>query len=61
VFHTFYKGDKSRHREGTSTGLGLAISAKILDRHKAKYGCKNEERKGADEIARSGVLFYFIL
>ena len=45
-----YKTDKSRAGRDKSSGVGLAVSAKILDLHKARYGCVN---------VNDGVEFYF--
>jgi signal transduction histidine kinase len=31
VFERFYRGDKSRHRDGTRSGLGLAIAKSLIE------------------------------
>ncbi len=50
IWSVLYKTDKSRTDRDKSSGVGLAVSAKILDMHKADYGCTNVE---------NGVKFYF--
>ena len=50
IWSVLYKTDKSRTDRDKSSGVGLAVSAKILDLHKADYGCTNVE---------NGVKFYF--
>ena len=50
IWSVLYKTDKSRAERDKSSGVGLAVSAKILDLHKADYGCTNVE---------NGVKFYF--
>ena len=50
IWSVLYKTDKSRTERDKSSGVGLAVSAKILDLHKADYGCTNVE---------NGVKFYF--
>lgn len=50
IWSVLYKTDKSRTERYKSSGVGLAVSAKILDLHKADYGCTNVE---------NGVKFYF--
>ena len=50
IWSVLYKTDKSRTERDKSSGVGLAVSAKILDLHKAQYGCLN---------VNDGVEFYF--
>ena len=50
IWSVLYKTDKSRTERDKSSGVGLAVSAKILDLHKANYGCVN---------VNDGVEFYF--
>jgi signal transduction histidine kinase len=50
IWSVLYKTDKSRTQRDKSSGVGLAVSAKILDLHKANYGCEN---------VKDGVKFYF--
>ena len=50
IWSVLYKTDKSRTDRDKSSGVGLAVSAKILDLHKANYGCEN---------VKDGVKFYF--
>ena len=50
IWSVLYKTDKSRTERDKSSGVGLAVSAKILDLHKANYGCAN---------VKDGVEFYF--
>jgi signal transduction histidine kinase len=50
IWSVLYKTDKSRTERDKSSGVGLAVSAKILDLHKANYGCEN---------VKDGVKFYF--
>ena len=50
IWSVLYKTDKSRTERDKSSGVGLAVSAKILDLHKANYGCLN---------VNDGVEFYF--
>ena len=50
IWSVLYKTDKSRTERDKSSGVGLAVSAKILDLHKANYGCAN---------VNDGVEFYF--
>ena len=50
IWSVLYKTDKSRTDRDKSSGVGLAVSAKILDLHKARYGCMN---------VNDGVEFYF--
>ena len=50
IWSVLYKTDKSRTDRDKSSGVGLAVSAKILDLHKADYGCAN---------VKDGVEFYF--
>ena len=50
IWSVLYKTDKSRTDRDKSSGVGLAVSAKILDMHKANYGCAN---------IKDGVEFYF--
>jgi signal transduction histidine kinase len=50
IWSVLYKTDKSRTDRDKSSGVGLAVSAKILDMHKANYGCAN---------VKDGVEFYF--
>lgn len=39
VWGLFYKSDKARTDRFGSSGVGLAVSKRILEIHKAKYGC----------------------
>ncbi len=52
IWSVLYKTDKSRTDRDKSSGVGLAVSAKILDSHKANYGCLN---------VNNGVEFYFTI
>ena len=52
IWSVLYKTDKSRTDRDKSSGVGLAVSAKILDLHKAHYGCVN---------VNDGVEFYFMI
>ncbi len=52
IWSVLYKTDKSRTDRDKSSGVGLAVSAKILDLHKAQYGCVN---------VNDGVEFYFTI
>lgn len=52
IWSVLYKTDKSRTDRDKSSGVGLAVSAKILDLHKARYGCVN---------VNDGVEFYFTI
>lgn len=52
IWSVLYKTDKSRTERDKSSGVGLAVSAKILDLHKARYGCVN---------VNDGVEFYFTI
>jgi len=52
IWSVLYKTDKSRTDRDKSSGVGLAVSAKILDMHKANYGCVN---------VNDGVEFYFTI
>ncbi|MBQ6935870.1 MAG: HAMP domain-containing histidine kinase [Clostridia bacterium] len=52
IWSVLYKTNKSRTDRDKSSGVGLAVSAKILDLHKANYGCQN---------VRDGVEFYFTI
>ena len=52
IWSVLYKTDKSRADRDKSSGVGLAVSAKILDLHKADYGCAN---------IKDGVEFYFTI
>lgn len=52
IWSVLYKTDKSRTDRDKSSGVGLAVSAKILDLHKANYGCVN---------VNDGVEFYFTI
>ncbi len=52
IWSVLYKTDKSRTDRDKSSGVGLAVSAKILDLHKAQYGCVN---------VNDGVEFYFVI
>jgi signal transduction histidine kinase len=31
IFERFYRGDKSRHRDGAGSGLGLAIAKSLIE------------------------------
>lgn len=52
LFISFYRADKSRHRDAQSYGLGLAIVKAIVELHGEKCGCENLE---------DGVRFWFTL
>ena len=52
IWSVLYKTDKSRTDREKSSGVGLAVSAKILELHKANYGCEN---------SKDGVTFYFTI
>lgn len=52
LFLSFYRGDKSRHRDQQGYGLGLAIVRSILEMHGEHYGVQNTE---------GGVEFWFTL
>ena len=52
VWEPLWRGDSSRHRDGSSGGMGLSLAGRIFKRCGAEYGCYNE---------RDGVVFYFFL
>ena len=45
VWGLFYKSDKARTDRFGSSGVGLAVSKRILEIHKAKYGCISDNEK----------------
>lgn len=50
MWNSFYRGDKSHHREEGRFGIGLSIVAAIQEMHAMKYGCENKN---------DGVEFWF--
>ncbi len=50
MWNSFYRGDKSHHRDEGRFGIGLSIVAAIQNMHFMKYGCENKE---------DGVEFWF--
>ena len=52
LFISFYRADKSRHRDAQSYGLGLAVVKAIVELHGEKCGCENLD---------DGVRFWFTL
>ncbi len=50
MWNSFYRGDKSRHREEGRFGIGLSIVAAIQNMHKMLFGCENKD---------NGVEFWF--
>lgn len=41
VFEPFYRGDKSRQRDGSGAGLGLSIAKGIIEAHGGRIWCEN--------------------
>ena len=48
IWDRYYTAKDNHKRAKIGTGLGLAIVKEILVLHKAKFGVKNTEEKGAD-------------
>jgi signal transduction histidine kinase len=50
IFERFYKGDKSRSRNGAGSGLGLSIVKKIVDLHQGTIRVKSQVGKGTEIV-----------
>jgi signal transduction histidine kinase len=47
VFERFYRGEKSRKRNGASgMGLGLVIAKELVEAHSGKIGVESDINKG---------------
>lgn len=52
VFERFYRGDRSRNREGGGAGLGLTIVKGIVDAHQGEINISSEDGKGTTVTVR---------
>lgn len=52
LWDAFYRVDESRTRENRGSGMGLAVTKAILQRHRARFGVRNQT---------GGVCFWFAL
>lgn len=52
LWDAFYRADESRTKENRGSGMGLAVTKAILQRHRARFGVRNQT---------GGVCFWFAL